>query len=110
MIWEGLVVEIIRIFWHHGLYRDNPWLQKIHTTWFHHWVEYKTKQTMQGVDRQIEELNPEPVKLAEPIYWEEEKGETPLGGPIGYTYDFVDTASSPAGTVQGAEQREADGE
>lgn len=90
MIWEGLVVEIIRIFWDHGLYRDNPWFQKIHTTWFHHWVEYKTKQTMQDVDKQIEELNPEPVEISKPIYWEEEKGDTPLGGAMGLRHEFTD--------------------
>lgn len=90
MIWEGLVVEIIRIFWDHGLYRDNPWLQKIHTTWFNHWVEYKTKQTMQSVDKQIEELNPEPVEISKPIYWEEEEGDTPLGGAMGLRHEFTD--------------------
>jgi len=63
---------------------------------------------MADVDRQIEEMFEE-SKVTPPIYWEEEDGETPLGGPLGYTYDFVDTASSPADPVQGPEQREADG-
>ena len=108
MIWEGLVVEIIRIFWDHGLFRDNPWLQRIHLTWFNHWVDYKAEHTMADVDRQIEELF-EDSEVTPPIYWEEEKGETPLGGPIGYTYDFVDTAPSSTDPVQGSEQRETDG-
>lgn len=108
MIWEGLVVEIIRILWDHGLYQDNPWLQRIHATWFHHWVDYKTGITMADVNRQIEEMSKDP-EVASPIYWEEEEGETPLGGPIGYTYDFVDPAPSSTDPVQGSEQRETDG-
>lgn len=56
MNWRGLVVEIIRILWDHGYYRDNPWLQKIHAWWFEYWVQYKTKITMADVDRQAEEL------------------------------------------------------
>ena len=107
-ILQGLTVEIIRLFWDHGLYRDNPWLQRIHATWFHHWVDYKTGITMADVNRQIEEMSKDP-EVASPIYWGEEEGETPLGGPIGYTYDFVDPAPSSTDPVQGSEQRETDG-
>jgi hypothetical protein len=108
VIWEGLAVEIIRILWDHGLYRDNPWLQKVHATWFNHWVDYKTGLTMDDVNRQIEEMFEE-SKVMPPIYWEQEKGETPLGGPIGYTYDFVDDEPSGSDTVQRPEQRPSDG-
>jgi len=105
---QGFAVDLIRHLWDEGLYRDNKWLQKVHATWFNHWVEYKTCLTMDDVNRQIEEMFEE-SKVMPPIYWEEEKGETPLGGPIGYTYDFVDPASGPADSVQGPEQRKADG-
>lgn len=108
MIWEGLAVEIIRILWDHGLYRDNPWLQRVHATWFNHWVDYKTGLTMEDVNRQIEEMFEE-LTVVSPIYWEQEKGETPLGGPIGYTYEFVDDEPSGSDTVQRSEQRSSDG-
>ena len=107
--YRGLVVDVIRQLWDRSLYQDNKWLKLVHENWFSYWVDYRTCLTMQGVDRQIEELNPEPVRIAEPIYWEEEEGETPLGGPIGYTYDFVDPAPSSTGPAQGSEQRETDG-
>ena len=105
MIWEGLVVEIIRIFWDHGLYQDNPWLQRIHATWFHHWVDYKTGQTMADVDRQIEEMFDGEPSIHDPLYWEEIEGETPLGGPMGFTHEFTTDheAGSSTDPVQGAE-------
>ena len=82
------MVETIRRLWHHGMYRQNPWLQKVVDNWFDIWVEVRTEATMQDVDRQVKKLNPNPVEVVEPVYWEEEKGETPLGGTIGYTYEF----------------------
>ena len=103
MIYQGLVVEIIRILWDHGYYRDNPWLNRIHDNWFSYWVDYKTKQSMDEVDRQIEELNPNPVELTKPIYWEEEEGETPLGGPIGISSTYTDNAPGGADPLQGPE-------
>ena len=48
---------------------------------------------MEDVDQQAKELTPEP-KVVKPLYWEEEEGETPLGGPMGFRYDFVDDARS----------------
>jgi hypothetical protein len=66
--WKGLVVEIIRILWDNGLYRQNPWLQRVHDYWFDYWVQFKTDSTMADVDRQIEELHKQ---------WDEEES-----GPI----------------------------
>jgi hypothetical protein len=76
---QGLIVEIIRILWDHGLYLDNPWLQRIYDNWFSYWVEYKTKQSMDEVDKQIEEMFLE-SEIDPPIFSEEKEGETPLGG------------------------------
>lgn len=84
MIYQGLVVEIIRILWDHGYYRDNPWLNRIHDNWFSYWVDYKTKQTMDDVDKQIEELFLE-SEIDPPIFSETKEGETPLGGSMGLT-------------------------
>lgn len=103
MILQGLAVEIIRILWDHGYYRGSPWLQRVHSNWFDYWLEYKTDVTMSDVDKQIEELNPNPVELTKPIYWEEEEGETPLGGPIGISSTYTDNAPGGADPLQGAE-------
>jgi len=94
VIWQGLAVEIIKIIWDHGYFVDNKWLRMVYKNWFHHWLDYKTAATMRDVDEQIEELNPEPVTLTKPIYWEEEEGETPLGGPIGISSTYTDNAPS----------------
>ena len=85
----ALVVEIIRALWDKGLYRDNKWLRLCHDNWLHHWIDWRTSLTMEDVDQQAKELTPEP-KVVKPLYWEEEEGETPLGGPMGFRYDFVD--------------------
>ena len=77
MIYQGLVVEIIRILWDHGYYLDNPWLNRIHANWFSYWVDYKTKQSMDEVDQQIADLFLE-SEIDPPIFIEGE-GETPLG-------------------------------
>ena len=79
MIYQGLAVEIIRILWDHGYYRDNPWLQRVYDNWFSYWVDYKTKQSMDEVDRQIEEMFLE-SEIDPPAFSEDLKGETPLGG------------------------------
>ena len=89
MIWEGLIVEIIRIFWDHGLFRDNPWLQRIHLAWFNHWVDYKTEHTMAEVDRQIEEMFLE-SEIDPPVFTEELEGETPLGGKLELRAPWLD--------------------
>lgn len=81
MNWQGLAVEIIRILWDHGYYRQNPWLQRIHEYWFDYWVQFKTDATMADVDRQIEELR-EPSGVDAPIYTETVEGDTPLGGEM----------------------------
>ena len=78
---QGFAVEIIRILWDHGMYRDNKWLNMVHDNWFNFWVDYKTCLTMQDVDRQIEELL-EPSGVDEPIFTETLEGETPLGGEM----------------------------
>ena len=57
---QALVVEVIRRLWDRGLYRENKILQRIHENWFDLWVEFRTQATMNEVDRQIEELNPDP--------------------------------------------------
>ena len=56
---------------------------------------------MINVDQQAKDLTP-PPEVIKPIYWEEGEGETPLGGPIGFTYKFDDAPSS-ADPLQGPE-------
>ena len=86
---QALVVDITRRLWEKGLYRDNKWLRMCHDYWLHHWLDVKTAVTMSSVDEQVKVLTPEP-EVIKPIYWEEEEGETPLGGSLGYTYKFDD--------------------
>lgn len=99
--YRGLIVDIIRRLWDRGLCRDNKWLKMCHDYWFEYWVNYMTAQAMADVDRQIEEMSYEP-EIEPPLYWEEEEGETPLGGPMGFSYDF-DNPPSGSGSVQGPE-------
>jgi len=87
--YRGLVVDIIRRLWGHGLYKDNKWLKMCHENWFSYWVEYRTCLTMQDVDTQIEELS-EPSEVDKPIFIEEEHGETPLGGPMELRAPWLD--------------------
>ena len=98
---QAVVVGLIRRLWGEGLYRDNKWLRMIHDNWLHHWIDVKTAVTMRSVDAQAADLTPEP-EIIKPLYWEEEEGETALGGPLGYTYKLDD---APGGTdpVQGPE-------
>ena len=84
---QALVVDIIRRLWDNKLYQNNKWLRLIHDNWIGHWIDVKSAATMHSVDEQAEALTPEP-EVVKPVYWEEEKGETPLGGTIGYTYQF----------------------
>ena len=94
-------MDIIRRLWEAGLYRDNKWLRMIHDNWIHHWIDVKTAITMDSVDEQVKALTPEP-EVTPPLYWEEEEGETPLGGAFGYTYKF-DDAPGGADPLQGPE-------
>ena len=84
---QALVVDIIRRLWDNKLYQNNKWLRLIHDNWIGHWIDVKTAATMHSVDTQAANLTPEP-KIANPLYWEEKEGETPLGGTIGYTHKF----------------------
>ena len=86
---QALVVDIIRRLWDHGLHQNNKWLRQIHDTWLGHWIDVKAANTMRSVDKQAKALTPEP-EIAKPIYWEEEDGDTPLGGALGYTYRFYE--------------------
>lgn len=84
MIWKGLTVEIVRILWDHGLYRQNPWLQRIHDYWFDYWVEFKAQQTMKDADGQVKRF-PEESGVPDPIYTEQKEGTTALGGEMRLT-------------------------
>ena len=89
MIYQGLVVEIIRILWNHGYYRDNPWLKRVYDNWFSYWVDYKTKQSMDDVDKQIEEMFVE-SEVDPPVFSEELEGETLLGGRMELRAPWLD--------------------
>ena len=89
---KALVVEVIRLLWDRGLYRDNEWLRMCHDNWIGFWIDWRASLTMKEVDKQAEELTPEP-QIMPPVYWEETEGETPLGGALGYTYKFDDAPS-----------------
>ena len=86
---QGLIVEIIKILWDHGYYRDNPWLQRIYDNWFSYWVDYKTKQSIDEVDRQIEEMFLE-SEIDPPVFSEEPEGKTPLGGKMELRAPWLD--------------------
>lgn len=88
MIWQVLVVEIIRSLWDKGLYRTHPVLKRMHDEWFPIWVEWKTKATMKEVDKQIEEIA-QPTEVEAPVFWEEE-GDTRLGGKMGLRAPWLD--------------------
>ena len=98
---QALVVSIIRRLCDHGYLHNNQYASAIYHAWVHHWIDVKTADTMRSVDAQAADLTPEPEVIA-PLYWEEEEGETPLGGAFGYTYEF-DDAPSGADPLQGPE-------
>ena len=81
-------MEIIRNLWDRGLYRDNEWVRLCHDNWLGYWIDWRASLTMRSVDEQAKKLTPEP-EIVKPIYWEEKEGESPLGGTIGFTYDFT---------------------
>ena len=89
---RALVVEIIRVLWDQGLYRDNKWVRMCNDNWIGYWIDWRAEKTMESVDEQAKELTPEP-EIVKPLYWEQEEGETALGGPLGYTYQFDDAPS-----------------
>lgn len=104
---KGLAVELIRLLWKNDIYPELPWFREVHDNWFEYWVAFKTEQTMREVDEQIEEALSKGIDP--PLYWDQEEGETPLGGPLDYRYQFDDAPSS-ADPLQGSEQRKTDGE
>ena len=108
-LFKACIVEVIHNLWHAKLYRGNGLLRMLQEEWHPEWVLWKTMMTMKDVDRQAEALTPDP-EIVPPIYWEEEEGETPLGGPMGFYYDFVDDSPGSPDPLQGAEQRQEDGE
>lgn len=75
----AFLVEVTRILWDRGLYRQNKWLIRIHEEWFDVWTIWRTHLTMKDVDRQVEKLL-ETSQVDEPTFTETLEGETPLGG------------------------------
>ncbi|MGA0101324.1 MAG: hypothetical protein ACO3HF_04685 [Burkholderiaceae bacterium] len=53
---KGLTVEIIRMLWDRGYYRQNKILKRIHDWWFEYWVQMKTAHTMVQVDREASQF------------------------------------------------------
>lgn len=100
-LFKALVVEVIHNLWHAKLYRGNSWLEDLQQAFHPDWVIWRTMITMRDVDKQIEEMLDEPAAQP-PIYWEQEEGETSLGGPFGYTYE-LDDAPGGADPLQGPE-------
>lgn len=105
-IFMAFCVEVVRQLWNRGLYRQNKWLQMCHDYWFDTWTIWRTGLTMEDVDRQIEKLNPDPVEITKPVYWEED-GDSALGGAMGITHEAFDRPHLDSGSmpdpVQGPE-------
>ena len=97
----AFLVEVIRQLWDRGIWNDNKLLRAYHDLHIDTWIDFRAERTMRRVDKQAKDLTPEPEVKA-PLYWEQEEGETPLGGPLGYTYRFDDSRSS-SDPVQGPE-------
>lgn len=89
-VFMALCVDVVRNLWDRGLYRQNKWLQMCHDEWFEVWTIWRTSITMKDVNRQTEVLNPNPVEMSKPVYWEEKEGDTPLGGAMGLRNEFTD--------------------
>lgn len=89
----AFLVEVIRILWDKGLYRQNKWFQMTHDEWFDVWAIWRTGLTMEDVDRQAEELTPDPV-VAPPVFSEEIEGETLLGGKMELRAPWLDETDS----------------
>lgn len=89
-VFMAFCVEVVRQLWDRGLYRQNKYAQMCHDQWFEVWTIWRTGKTMEDVDRQISDLNPEPVVFGKPVYYEEQDGETLLGGAMGIRNEFTD--------------------
>jgi hypothetical protein len=105
MNWRGLVVEIIRILWDNGKYRNNALLQKIHANWFDYWVQYKTDNTMRDVDRQVEAIQQEWAKEEpKPIIVEHapdgSRAQELLGGTLEIRAPWYDPTSEPEASTK----------
>lgn len=85
----AFLVEVIRILWDKGLYRQNKWLQMTHDEWFEVWTIWRTGLTMKDVDRQIEEMFYE-SEIDPPVFSEKLEGETPLGGKMELRAPWLD--------------------
>jgi len=83
------LVEIIRRLWDKGLYINNKYLRMIHDQYFDLWVDWRTDIVMKDVDKQAQQLTPDPV-VAAAAFTETKKGETPLGGELRLNHDFVE--------------------
>ena len=97
----AFLVEVIRQLWDRGIWNDNKLLRAYHDLHIDTWIDFRAERTMRKVDKQAKELTPDP-EVVKPLYWEKEEGETPLGGPLGYTYRF-DDAPGGADPLQGPE-------
>jgi len=89
----AFLVEVIRILWDKGLYRQNKWFQMTHDEWFDVWTIWRTGLTMEDVDRQAKELTPDPV-VTPPVFSEEIDGETLLGGKMELRAPWLDEADN----------------
>lgn len=82
----ALTVEVIRRCWDRGHLTDNKWARLIHDNWLPHWIDWKTRLVMQGVDAEVEELHELwDAQEKGPIFSETLEGETPLGGEMRLT-------------------------
>lgn len=88
-VFMAFCVEVVRQLWDRGLYRQNKYARMCHDQWFDVWTIWRTGKTMEDVDRQIEEMFYEP-EIEPPVYYEEQNGETPLGGAMGIRNEFTD--------------------
>ena len=88
-VFMAFCVEVVRQLWDRGLYRQNKYAQMCHDEWFEVWTIWRTHKTMEDVDRQIEEMFYE-SEIEPPVYYEEQNGETPLGGAMGIRNEFTD--------------------
>ena len=67
---KAMTVEFIRQLWNRTPI-TNIALTQLHDAWFQYWVDWKVETTMEGVDRQIEELI-QPSEVDKPIFSDED--------------------------------------
>ena len=48
------------------------------------------RDVTEAIDEYKDVVDWEPVEVDDPTFIDIEEGETPLGGPLGFSYDFVD--------------------